>query len=125
MGLKTIDIPSENGKLTCFWEEGAGPGEKPLIVCLAGGEEEARESLALVVPQANGASAVALVVSTQTEEQDVGDWLYSLRQREDVDENRITLMGTLSAADWVWRLGSHFPQWFAGDLCRGWPWGSL
>ena len=48
MGLKTIDIPSENGKLTYFWEEGAGSGKKPLIVCLASGEGEARESLALV-----------------------------------------------------------------------------
>ena len=53
------------------------------------------------------------MIYPQTEEQIVGDWLYSLRQREDVDENRITLTGTLSAADWVWRLGSHFPQWFA------------
>lgn len=117
--MKTIDIPSENGKLTCFWEEGAGSGKKPLIVCLAGGEEEAQESLALVFSQANGASAAALVVRPQTQEQDVGDWLYSLRQREDVNENKITLTGTLSAADWVWRLGSHFPQWFAGICAVG------
>ena len=119
MGLKTIDIPSENGKLTYFWEEGAGSGKKPLIVCLASGEGEARESLALVFSQANGASAAALVVNPQTQERDVGDWLYTLRQREDVDENRVTLMGAISAADWVWRLGSHFPQWFAGICAVG------
>ena len=65
--MKTIDIPSENGKLTYFWEEGAGSGKKPLIVCLASGEGEARESLALVFSQANGASAAALVVNPQTQ----------------------------------------------------------
>ena len=117
--MKTIDIPSENGKLTYFWEEGAGSGKKPLIVCLASGEGEARESLALVFSQANGASAAALVVNPQTQERDVGDWLYTLRQREDVDETRVTLMGAISAADWVWRLGSHFPQWFAGICAVG------
>ena len=117
--MKILSIPNENGKMTCFWEEGASSGKKPLIICLADKEEDAQRDLNLLFSQANGASVAALVVYPQTEEQIVGDWLYSLRQREDVDENRITLTGTLSAADWVWRLGSHFPQWFAGICAVG------
>lgn len=117
--MKILSIPNENGKMTCFWEEGASSGKKPLIICLADKEEDAQRDLNLLFSQANGASVAALVIYPQTEEQIVGDWLYSLRQREDVDENRITLTGTLSAADWVWRLGSHFPQWFAGICAVG------
>lgn len=97
--MKILSIPNENGKMTCFWEEGASSGKKPLIICLADKEEDAQRDLNLLFSQANGASVAALVVYPQTEEQIVGDWLYSLRQREDVDENRITLTGTLSAAD--------------------------
>ena len=117
--MKILRIPNENGKMTCFWEEGASSGKKPLIICLADKEEDAQRNLNLLFSQANGASVAVLVIYPQTEEQIVGDWLYSLRQREDVDENRITLTGTLSAADWVWRLGSHFPQWFAGICAVG------
>lgn len=117
--MKILSIPNENGKMTCFWEDGASSGKKPLIICLADKEEDAQRNLNLLFSQANGASVAALVIYPQTEEQIVGDWLYSLRQREDVDENRITLTGTLSAADWVWRLGSHFPQWFAGICAVG------
>ena len=92
--MKILSIPNENGKMTCFWEEGASSGKKPLIICLADKEEDAQRDLNLLFSQANGASVAALVVYPQTEEQIVGDWLYSLRQREDVDENRITLTGT-------------------------------
>ena len=76
--MKILSIPNESGKMTCFWEEGASSGKKPLIICLADKEEDAQRNLNLLFSQANGASVAALVVYPQTEEQIVGDWLYSL-----------------------------------------------
>ena len=60
--MKILSIPNENGKMTCFWEEGASSGKKPLIICLADKEEDAQRDLNLLFSQANGASVAALVI---------------------------------------------------------------
>lgn len=117
--MKRLEIAGKSENLVCFWEDGRGPGKKPLLLCLAGEEQEAQRCLEILSSYGDGAGAAVLVLGSQAEESQVGDWLYSLREREDVDESRITLTGTLSAADWVWRLGSHFPQWFAGICAVG------
>lgn len=62
--MKILSIPNENGKMTCFWEEGVSSGKKPLIICLADKEEDAQRDLNLLFSQANGASVAALVVYT-------------------------------------------------------------
>ena len=62
--MKILSIPNENGKMTCFWEEGASSGKKPLIICLADKEEDAQRDLNLLFSQANGASVAALVIGS-------------------------------------------------------------
>lgn len=101
------------GTLACLWEKAAEEGPCPLVVCLAGGQEEGKRALAQLAARAKGA-AVAAVPVEDAQEGALADLLWSLRQREDVDECRVALLGTPAAADWVWRLGSRFPQWFAG-----------
>ena len=106
------------GTLACLWEKAAEEGPCPLVVCLAGGQEEGKRALAQLAARAKGA-AVAVVPVEGAQEGDLADLLWSLRQREDVDECRVALLGTPAAADWVWRLGSRFPQWFAGVCAIG------
>ena len=121
--MKTIDIPSEKRKADLLLGRGGRFWEKADDRLLGRwGRRGEGESLALVFSQANGASAAALVVHPQTQEQDVGDWLCSLRQREDVNENKITLTGTLSAAGLGLASGEPFPPVVCGDLA---PWEAM
>ena len=106
------------GTLACLWEKAAEEGPCPLVVCLSGGQEEGKRALAQLAARAKGA-AVAAVPVEGAQEGALADLLWSLRQREDVDECRVALLGTPAAADWVWRLGSRFPQWFAGVCAIG------
>lgn len=105
--------------VTYLWESTSEQGVKALLVCLAAGEEEARASLELLAPAVADAYLAVMVLTPQTEEANVGDCLYALSQREDVDESRVSLLGTRAAADWVWKLASHYPLWFSGVCVLG------
>ena len=105
--------------VTYLWESTSEQGVKALLVCLAAGEEEARASLELLAPAVADAYLAVMVLTPQTEEANVGDCLYALSQREDVDESRVSLLGTGAAADWVWKLASHYPLWFSGVCVLG------
>lgn len=105
--------------VTYLWDPTSEQGAKALLVCLAAGDEEARASLELLTPAVADAHLAVLALTPQTEETNIGDCLYALSQREDVDESKVSLLGTGAAADWVWKLASHYPLWFSGVCVLG------
>ena len=42
------------GTLACLWEKAAEEGPCPLVVCLAGGQEEGKRALAQLAARAQG-----------------------------------------------------------------------
>ena len=66
------------GTLACLWEKAAEEGPCPLVVCLAGGQEEGKRALAQLAARAKGA-AVAAVPVEGAQEGDLADLFWSLR----------------------------------------------
>ena len=81
--------------MTYLWDPTSEQGAKALLVCLAAGDEEARASLELLTPAVADAHLAVLALTPQTEETNIGDCLYALSQREDVDESK-----GFPAGDW-------------------------
>lgn len=111
----------ENGEeLVCYWKQGEG-ASSPLVICLAGTEEEARECSSVLEPQLEGAS-LALVVTPGEDgalEESVADLVYQWQLSSNLDKNRFTLAAGVQATGLAWRLLSHYPQWFAGACLVG------
>ena len=110
------------GTLVWFWKENEGTEPCPWVVCLGAGEEEAAACAALLEPQLPGAALCFVAVpqgGAALWEDDVADLVYQLRQNPSLDQAASTLTGSVSCADGVWSLASHYPQWFAGVCVVG------
>lgn len=116
--MKAAEFWNNGAKLIYFVEEPSQEGAAPLAVCLAATGDEARGALERLAPHRGGA-ALAAVATEGLSEEELADWVWSLRQQPWVDEARLTLTGTPAAADWVWKMASHYPLWFAGVWAVG------
>ena len=101
--------------LPWLWEHGEETS-CPVIVCLAGSEAEGKRCMELLsARKKQGAVAVLMVSSREGKAQEtaVGNLLFALREKPELDENRFSLTAGPEAADQVWKIASHFPQWFS------------
>lgn len=108
-----------NQELAWLWRKGEGEERKPLAVCLAESEAAAERCLDQLEKQVGQAVLAAVVVPEENMdawEESLGDLIFSWKGCGEIEETRISLTGTAARADAVWRLGAHFPQWFAA-LC--------
>lgn len=115
-------LSSEQGVQYLFWKKDGELSESPLAVCLACGKEEAENCLeTLAACGCEGALAVVIVPQAAPEQQEkaLADLVFQWKNQPDICSTRISLTGSASCADLVWRLASHFPAWFSAVLALG------
>ncbi len=106
-------------ELSWVWHSEETKGKSPLVLCLAENEAAAERCLCQLEKEAGQAILAAVVLpdeSMDAWEESLGDLVFSWKGHSQVEETQISLTGTTACADAVWRLGAHFPQWFAA-LC--------
>ncbi|MGI6254468.1 MAG: MBL fold metallo-hydrolase [Acutalibacter sp.] len=109
-----------SGELRCYWKQGEGT-PSPLVVVLAGTEEEAHACGEALEPQLEGASLAVVVTPGEDSalEEAVADLVYQWQLNQELDKNRFTLAAGIGATGLAWKLLSHYPQWFAGACLVG------
>lgn len=108
-----------NGQFTYYWREPAGGGPSPLLVCLAGSQEDALSCGTVLESQGQDAALAVIVVPGPADEGALEDQVYALEQLPSVDSCRVTLTGSAACSGRVWRLASQRPRWFAGACVVG------
>ena len=110
------------GTLSWFFQESGETVGSPGILCIAENEAEAQMCLQTLHSLQKKAFLAAVVIPGDhlaPWEEDVGDLVAFLRQQPKLDETRLALTGAPGGANSVWRLASHFPQWFSGVCAVG------
>lgn len=113
----------ESRNLLWFRQGESGEEKKALLICLVSKTEEAAECLYVLQQQAKGALLAAVVVPggdlDPAAETALGDLIYLWKQEAGVEETKISLTGGAACSDAVWKLASHFPQWFSAVCVIG------